>query len=417
MATIAAAIVALAVAAHGLVPTPEVSTRIGEVPVISRALIQQAMVPHLPIQTPGDPEERVPVPEATGMASGQEIVRAPLDSTGPERTEFGSAATSAADEPSDPLGDLIKATMAQTPVPPLPGTAPSQPAPPSGPSDLQLAAPALVPTAAPGAPAPERDAPQVASDKDAAPVADETIARVETKDAALPQGGEATGADGKGSAPVTNDAIARAETKDAAPPKGGETAGADGKDPASTANPAPARAVTSAVVPSDRSAAPVARLPGEPPTLARGAENADREAPKAGARSRASAAASAALEGNARNDNDPPATVSKRRDQARKAIERRKHRATVEKRKVRRKAVTKSRAATARKSRKAATRVKRHRSRQVTDPAPRRGVVVVTPRRVVPAPAAPSARYLAPVYPQVSPGGYYLAPAGNPVAR
>jgi hypothetical protein len=390
LATAGLAVLAVAVATHGLIPTPEVRTRIGEVPNISRSFIQAAMAPRLSIQALGDPaEERAAMPEATGMSSGQGIVQSPLGSGergDPARMTTPSAATDRT-ESSDPLGDLIRATMTQTPEPsPTVIAEPSSPRPPER-AGLQSPIPGLGAAASPAATGAKPTAPP-------------------TLDATLPSPTKSEDAADERAAQATRRAAA--ETEATAPPKPEDTAQVDGKD-----------------------AAP----PSKTPTLALDDEGNGRGRASTAPRGEVPAASSAAMRKKDARAADATASFDKpRRGSARKAVERRavergKSRTTVERRTVRRKAVKKSRAASSRKSRKTEHQAKRHKTREAA-PAPRRGVNVIAPRRNRRAAAkttrrssvaSPEVQYGPNGYPyQVVPNNYqlyYSTPATAAVVR
>jgi hypothetical protein len=385
LATAGLAVLAVAVATHGLIPTPEVRTRIGEVPSISRSFIQAAMAPRLSIQALGDPaEEHAAMPEATGMSSGQGIVQSPLGSAergDPARMTTPSAAADDRTESSDPLGDLIRATMTQTPEPsPTVIAGPSSPRPPER-AGLQGLIPGLGAAASPAATGAKPTAP---------PTLDATLASpTKSEDAA-------------------DERAAPAASRANAPPKPEDTAQADGK-----------------------AAAP----PSKTPTLALDDEGNGRGKASTAPRGEVPAVSSVAMRkkdaraADATASFDKPRRGSARKAVERRAVERRKSRTTVERRTVRRKTVKKSRAASSRKSRKTVHQAKRHKTREAA-PAPRRGVNVIAPRRNRRAAAkttrrssvaSPEVQYVPSGYPyQVVPNGYrlyYFAPAAAAVVR
>jgi len=393
LATASLAVLAVAVATHGLIPTPEVRTRIGEAPSISRSFIQEAMAPRLSIQALGDPaEERAAMPEATGMSSGQGTVQSPLGSDergAPARMTIPSAAADDRTESSDPLGDLIRATMTQTPEPsPTVIVGPSSPRPPET-AGLQSPIPGLGAAASPAATGAKPTAPP-------------------TLDATLPSPTKSEDAADEHAAPATSRAAAKTETKATAPPKPEDAAQADGKD---------------------------AARPSKTPTLALDDEGNSRGKANATPRGEVPAVSSAAVRkkdaraADAMASFDKPRRGSARKAVERRAVERRKSRTTVERRTVRRKAVKRSRAASSRKSRKTAHRAKRHKTRKAAS-ARRRGVNVIAPRRNRKAAAkttrrssvaSPKVQYVPNGYPyQVVPNGYWLyysTPATAAVVR
>lgn len=117
MAATGLLVLVIAGATYGLIPPPEVRTRIGEVPSISRSFLQEAMAPRLAIQALGDPaEERLGPSEVTGMAPGQSV-QVPLGTHDGSNPAGMVAPLSPADDgarSSDPLGELIEATTGQT---------------------------------------------------------------------------------------------------------------------------------------------------------------------------------------------------------------------------------------------------------------------------------------------------------------
>lgn len=373
LATIGLAILAVAVAAHGLIATPEVHTRIGEVPTVSRSLIQQAMVPRLPVQALTIPiEEHAVFPEVTGMASGQEIVRLPLervDSRDSARIATGLTQAAEEAEPADPLGELIKTVISQTPEPPPTVIAEKMPAQPAETAAAQRTVP--VPDM-PAGPAEAASQPLVAS-----PDAASLPSKTRNEDTAQ--------ADGKDAAPAKSGDMREAGEKRAAPPGHGENFG----------------------LPSSST----------PPTLALGGEPTGRGHANTESQSKTPTAVTAALHSkDTQHIRSPKKAGNRRGGSARKTIDR--QRPAIEKRTVRRKPTTKSRATSTRKSRHAVRPVNRHKSRRAAYTTPRRGVVTVAPRRRTPARSAPAVQYLSPVYPhQVDPSGYYLPAARAGVAR
>jgi len=143
MATTGLAVLAIAGASYGLIPAPEVRTRIGEVPSVSRTFIQEAMAPRrLAVQARGDPaEEYAPVADVTALPSvpGVQMPHVGGDGTDRERGAATSLPSGDATGSSDPLGELIKATTRQRPERPSPLTEPILPRPRSD-TDLDLPA-------------------------------------------------------------------------------------------------------------------------------------------------------------------------------------------------------------------------------------------------------------------------------------
>ena len=72
-------VLALAVTARGLVPEPDVRTRIGEVPSVGRSLVQQAIVPPAMIerQSSGPEGKRAEAPAATSEPWDSAVALAP----------------------------------------------------------------------------------------------------------------------------------------------------------------------------------------------------------------------------------------------------------------------------------------------------------------------------------------------------
>ncbi|MEZ5787475.1 MAG: hypothetical protein R3D62_13640 [Xanthobacteraceae bacterium] len=445
MATTGLAVLAVAAATYGLIATPEVSTQIGEVPSIGRPLMQLAMVPRVPIEARGDPaEERAAAPELTGMSSDQSIVHVPTDTAGrngSERMPAPAATADAGSEPSDPLGDLIKATMAQTPErsltiiaeptfhqpPPGDGLQESMPDPGTAVTPAaELAEPSSTTVKLEAAPASLTKSGDTVV-QNLTPEAEDT-AKTETKDAGATEPEGAAQADGEDAVPTKPEETAKTETKgtSARAPEG--VARAEAKDPS------PAEAGGTANVETKDVAPPkdIVRTspPAETPTLALDDEDIGRGKTRAKPKGKTQASSLAALQENDPQGDDPAAVRKGRKVIEKPAIEKRKARRAVERRALRRKAVRKSRAtaSSSRKKRKAVHRVRRH-SRRAAAPAPRRGVVVVAPRsRTAPAHSrrsavrpSPAVRYLQPTYRyQVLPSGYryyYPAPAGKTSVR
>lgn len=338
LATTGLAVLVVAVATYGLIPTPEVRTRIGEVPAISRSFIQEAMAPRVSVQALGDTaEERILMPEATGMASGRD---APLplgtnEGNDPEpMTAKPPAPAEGQTESSDPLGDLIRATMQLTPdsaSPPVePGTL--RPAPGRGPES---------PVAGP------------ASNAGSVAAAAEPI----TSPAA--EGGPpfpATGEDATGKVAVPADSKAvKAERMDIAPLMPENPAQAGNRD-AAPANKRPTLAFDDeANSHGNASLKPDGDSPAAPSAATSGRRAGPEVSPKPGRR-------------------------SVRRAVKRQAVERRRARVAAERRAARRQAVKRSRAFSSRKSRKTVRRV--HPSTNgAAGSAARRGVYVVAPRQ------------------------------------
>jgi hypothetical protein len=114
-------ILALAVTARGLVPEPEVRTRIGEVPSVGRSLVQQAIVPPAMIErlSVGPESKRAEEPAGTSEPSDSAIALAasPRDSAhappGTEQTPDRGATGPAQAALPEPLA----AKPAETPEP------------------------------------------------------------------------------------------------------------------------------------------------------------------------------------------------------------------------------------------------------------------------------------------------------------
>lgn len=415
LATTGLAVLAVGVATYGLIPSPEVHTRIGEVPSIARPLIQQAMVPRLSIQALGDPaEERTGTPEMTGMSPGQVIVELPRDavnSSDAVQTTTRPATGVDPSESSDPLGDLIKATMTQTPEPSQ--TIIAEPSPPQPPPSTGLR------SSGPGSGSTATSAVNAAEPSS---VAAEAASSLATKSAEI---------HGKDAAPVKTEDPAKAETEDTSALKPDGTARTDGKDAA------PAKTEDAAKADNTDVPAPTARSlpPDGTPALALDDEDNRRGSASTGPRGKKMPAlSSAGLPGKDAQDDDAKAVRQRPRKSAstgveKQAIEKRKSRKAVERRAVRRKAVKKSQTASSHKRRKTMRQVKRS-NRRVVEPAPRRGFVVVAPRRGrtetaktrrSSATSSPAVQYLPRTYRyQVLPNGYHLyypAPAGKTEVR
>lgn len=129
LAATAVVTIMLMVAARGLVAYPEAVTRIGEVPTVSRSLLQLSVVPHDAIQhrlrLAANP---LPASDADDADEVGAIAAAPPSTSGTaaEATAAPSLPLVAADErgvrvaaprSADPLGDLIRAVVPETPEP------------------------------------------------------------------------------------------------------------------------------------------------------------------------------------------------------------------------------------------------------------------------------------------------------------
>ena len=126
---------ALAVIARGLMPVPEVRTRIGEVPSVGRSLVQQAIMPPAFVDlSDGPPRKRAEELAALGEPSDLAVALAPAPSAG-KGTSPASEPASAEARP-DPIGDLVTLMLAETPSP-------------SAVPDVTTTAEAPVPAAAP----------------------------------------------------------------------------------------------------------------------------------------------------------------------------------------------------------------------------------------------------------------------------
>ena len=99
-------ILALAVIARGLVPVPEVRTRVGEVPSVGRSLVQQTMIPPAFIDLADGPT-RTRAEESTGARelSDTEVALVPAPAS-------ASTVTSPASEPA-----LVGPSRDETPSP------------------------------------------------------------------------------------------------------------------------------------------------------------------------------------------------------------------------------------------------------------------------------------------------------------
>jgi hypothetical protein len=115
-------ILALAMTAHGLVPEPDVRTRIGEVPSMGRSLVQQAIVTPgiLDRLSAGPASRRAEEPVATREPSDPSIALAPAAGHPGQGTspapELSPSAESQEARP-DCIGELVTVTLAETPEP------------------------------------------------------------------------------------------------------------------------------------------------------------------------------------------------------------------------------------------------------------------------------------------------------------
>ena len=115
-------ILALAVIARGLVPVPEVRTRVGEVPSVGRSLVQQTMIPPAFIDLSDGPT-RTRAEESTGARelSDTEVALVPAPASASTVTSPASEPALVApsrDETPSPSALPEVATTAETPVPP-----------------------------------------------------------------------------------------------------------------------------------------------------------------------------------------------------------------------------------------------------------------------------------------------------------
>ena len=114
-------ILALAVIARGLVPVPEVRTRIGEVPSVGRSLVQQAIMPPAYVDlSEGPTSKRAEEPAAAGEPSDTAVALAPAPgSAGKEMSPASEPASAAGSQEArpDPIGDLVTVMLAETPSP------------------------------------------------------------------------------------------------------------------------------------------------------------------------------------------------------------------------------------------------------------------------------------------------------------
>ncbi|WP_146604594.1 hypothetical protein [Rhodoplanes roseus] len=128
LVAVAAVFVVLMVAARGLVPSPEATTRIGEVPIVGRALLQLSVIPVDETQRRLMIASGLPGELETADAEPPAAPQAPAAAAAEARAAAGTALPLvAADErgrraapvpPSiDPLGDLIRAVLPETPEP------------------------------------------------------------------------------------------------------------------------------------------------------------------------------------------------------------------------------------------------------------------------------------------------------------
>ena len=101
-------ILALAVIARGLIPMPELRTRVGEVPSLGRSLIQEAMIPRAFIKVSDGPTgKRAEETKAVRELSHSDVALAPAAATiASPASEPASAAEFGAG--SRPSGDLAR---------------------------------------------------------------------------------------------------------------------------------------------------------------------------------------------------------------------------------------------------------------------------------------------------------------------
>ena len=107
-------ILALAVIARGLIPMPEVRTRVGEVPTLGRSLIQEAMIPRAFIDvSDGSTGKRAEETKAVRELSHSDVAFAPAAATiASPASEPASAAESR--ETGSPSGDLAPVLLPET---------------------------------------------------------------------------------------------------------------------------------------------------------------------------------------------------------------------------------------------------------------------------------------------------------------
>ena len=114
-------ILALAVIARGLVPVPEVRTRVGEVPSVGRSLVQQTMIPPAFIDLADGPTRtRAEESTAARELSDTEVALVPAPASASTVTSPASEPALAAasrDETPSPSALPEVATTAETPVP------------------------------------------------------------------------------------------------------------------------------------------------------------------------------------------------------------------------------------------------------------------------------------------------------------
>lgn len=109
-------VLALVVTARGLVPEPDVRTRIGEVPSVGRSLVQQAIVPlgMIERQSSGLEGKRAEAPAATSEPSDAADALAPAAAHSASGDEPSSGSeTAAAAEPRE--ADLVAVNLTETP--------------------------------------------------------------------------------------------------------------------------------------------------------------------------------------------------------------------------------------------------------------------------------------------------------------
>ena len=107
-------ILALAVIARGLIPMPEVRTRVGEVPSLGRYLIQEAMIPRAFIDVSDGPTGKRGEETKARELSHSDVALAPAAATIASPASEPASAAESRETGSRPSGDLAPVLLPET---------------------------------------------------------------------------------------------------------------------------------------------------------------------------------------------------------------------------------------------------------------------------------------------------------------
>jgi len=107
-------ILALAVIARGLIPMPEVRTRVGEVPTLGRSLIQEAMILRAFIDVSDGPTGKAEETKAVRELSHSDVALAPAAATIASPASEPASAAESRETGSRPSGDLAPVLLPET---------------------------------------------------------------------------------------------------------------------------------------------------------------------------------------------------------------------------------------------------------------------------------------------------------------